>query len=539
MKDIISAAEMDLSRENDGYEELLEGIRRSFKACVNEGGETLFTTNATDLYDIILSALPAEARQHYDCHACRHFVNRFGGLVRIDDRGEIEPVMWSFEPPAFFAKAIEEVRVEVDNAKVSGVFVPSESRLGNPRTGSWTHMAVDVPKKIIYRNRLKTSEQQAAEKAEERKMLQSAIRKYRKTTVETAVKLLRSESLYRSEKVLGMAEWFLGVLNEVEGKRGRLAGNLIWKKAATAPTGFCHISSSMIGTLLDDIEAGESFDTVSRKFAEKMNPLQYQRPQAAPSAGNVLQAERIVEKLGIESSLRRRYARLDEIQTIWRSAEVKSDKAVSGGVFSGVVTKQEARKKKPDNVIAPVTTMTWEKFARTVLPDARKIEFFATGRYDSFSALVTAVDPDAPPIIQWDTEESRNPVNWYVYSGGSSPKRWNLEAGWNEVTAVALQPSLWQEGYENHGKSVFFILKGCRDTNYKNCGIALFPESLKSELREIRSTIEAFSRNGTLEGYDESTACGIRLQAGNKFWDYKFRVTTDLGVTEYKLDRWD
>ena len=61
MKDIISAAEMDLSRENDGYEELLEGIRRSFKACVNEGGETLFTTNATDLYDIILSALPAEA----------------------------------------------------------------------------------------------------------------------------------------------------------------------------------------------------------------------------------------------------------------------------------------------------------------------------------------------------------------------------------------------------------------------------------------------------------------------------------------------
>ena len=130
-------------------------------------------------------------------------------------------------------------------------------------------------------------------------------------------------------------------------------------------------------------------------------------------------------------------------------------------------------------------------------------------------------------------------MNWYVYSGGSSPKRWNLEAGWNEVTAVALQPSLWQEGYENYGKSVFFILKGCRDTNYKNCGIALFPESLKSELREIRSTIEAFSRNGTLEGYDESTACGIRLQAGNKFWDYKFRVTTDLGVTEYKLDRWD
>lgn len=53
----------------------------------------------------------------------------------------------------------------------------------------------------------------------------------------------------------------------------------------------------MIGTLLDDIASGMSFDSVSRRFAEKMHPLQYQRPQAAPSAGNIAQAEKIVEKL--------------------------------------------------------------------------------------------------------------------------------------------------------------------------------------------------------------------------------------------------
>ena len=117
MKDIISMNEVDTQRENDGYGELLAGIRRSFDEAVRDGEEPLFTTNATGLYDMILSELPAQTRQHYDCNACRHFVNRYGGLVRIDDRGEIHPVMWGFEPPAFFAKAVASVAVEVENSK--------------------------------------------------------------------------------------------------------------------------------------------------------------------------------------------------------------------------------------------------------------------------------------------------------------------------------------------------------------------------------------------------------------------------------------
>ena len=284
MKDIISMNEVDTQRENDGYGELLAGIRRSFDEAVRDGEEPLFTTNATGLYDMILSELPAQARQHYDCNACRHFVNRYGGLVRIDDRGEIHPVMWGFEPPAFFAKAVASVAVEVENSKVTGAFVTSERKLGTPKTGSWTHMAVDTPKKMVYSNLLKTAHQQASEKSEDYKMLNNAMSKYQKGTVEAAVNLLRSEALYRSEKVLGVAEWFLGVLNDTEGKRSRLRSNIVWKKAATAPVGFCHVSSSMIGTLLDDIEDGLSLEDVKSRFAEKMNPTQYQRPKAAPSS---------------------------------------------------------------------------------------------------------------------------------------------------------------------------------------------------------------------------------------------------------------
>lgn len=534
MKDIIAMEEMDLTRDGDGYEELLASIRREFQKCVKDGTEPLFTTNASGLYDILLQKLPEEARQHYNCYACRHFVNRYGGLVKIDEKtGKQTPAMWNDNVPAFFADAVKQIRQKVSSAKVNGVFITSETTLGTPVTGSWTHMAVDVPKAMVFSNRLKSAYQEAAEKVEDRRLLLDAMSRYKVETVEAAVNLLRSNTLYRGEKVLGVAEWFLDVLRTTKGKRNK--NNMVWRKVATAPAGFCHVSTSMIGTLLDDIEAGYRMETVSRKFAEKMDPAQYQRPQAAPTAGNVAQAEKIVAKLGIERSLKRRFARLDELVTLWKPK--KEDGVVTGGVFAGIKTKQKEQARQSG--MEPTDTMTWMKFCETVLPRARKIEYFVSYKEDNYSAILTAEDPDAPPIIRWDTEENRCPFSWYVYRGGSYPSNWGLQTGYVEVTGITLQPNLWHRGFEHEGKSVFFILKGCKDNRYKSAGIGLFPEILKGELREVRSTIEAYSRNETLGGFDEASACGIRLQGNAKWWDYRFRVTTDVGTTIYKLDRWD
>jgi len=536
MKEIISLDEMDDMRSHDGYEDLLVSIRKEFEKNVKDSGMPLFTTDAFGLYDLFLQNIPEEARQHYNCNACRSFVNRFGGLVRIDEStGGQHPVMWGSKVPNFFGDAVKAVRDRVKAAKVVGVFVSSDKNLGTPVTGSWSHMAVEMPKSMIHTDRLRTAFQASAEKTEDHRLLCEAVKKYRIETVETAVNLLRSESLYRSEKVLGVAEWFLNVLMSVKGRRKTY--NILWRKAADAPVGFCHVSSSMIGTLLDDIEAGYDFETVSRKFAEKMNPLQYQRPQAAPSCGNVAQAERIVERLGIENSLKRRFARLDELQTIWLPSTSANRAKKPGGVFAGIETKENIRKPE-GSVNAPAVTMTWEKFRRTVLSVARKIEFYIAGGTDNFSAILTAEDPAAPPILQWDAEDRRNPFSWYVYSGGSSPSRWNLERGYVDVTGVVLQPNMWEEGHEHNGKSVFFILKGAKDTGYRASGNALFPETLKANLREIRSTIEAYSRKSTLGGYEDASACGIRLQGSSK-WNARFRVTTDVGTTVYILDRWD
>ena len=54
----------------------------------------------------------------------------------------------------------------------------------------------------------------------------------------------------------------------------------------------------------------------------------------------------------------------------------------------------------------------------------------------------------------------------------------------------------------------------------------------------MRATIEAYSQSRNLEGYDEATACGIKLE-GSKGWEANLRVTSKGTKITNKLDRWE
>ena len=285
-----------------------------------------------------------------------------------------------------------------------------------------------------------------------------------------------------------------------------------------------------------------AFGQIKARFDAKMNPLQYQRPTAAPSASNIARAEKIVAQLRSRGALERRFAKLGDLQMRWQPS-AHADAAVLGSapreVFSHL--KEQTKRKGPAQVEVPPLTMTWEKFARTVLPTAASIEFLVPAGRQSFLAFVTAKNPDAPPILQWDTAEQRNPVSWYLYVNGSLASQWNLLPGsFQPVTAVVHHPPMWdsQRPLPQHGEKVVFVLKGARDTQYtKSSGF--FPEFLKSEYHEIRSTLEAYATGAVIAGKEEAEACGICLQKGQT-WNYTFRVASQDGIrTTYVLDRWD
>lgn len=536
------SAVFEMNQGEQEYRTYLLKVQRHFSQVVISL-PLLFKTRAPKtgtLFDIYINNISEDIRSICSCNTCKSFINNFGGLVFIDAHGTQISAMWNAnDAPPQYKKAIEALESAVNNAKVTGVFYSKDDVWGTPKTGDWSHYSVKPGSAFRYRNQLLLPNQLSAEKLEDFGILSRYIHSVSADVVHRALVLLKTNSLYRSEKCLGVAEWLKEVYQEREAeKSNKIKDNLLWRRVALAPPGFCHPKSTMIGTLLEDLENGLSFDDISKRFADKMSVESYQRPTAAPSDGGIDAAEKVIEKLGVKASLLRRYARLEDIKTIWKPVIRLKPQSGEKGLFSHLKTKNIPAAEKAIEGMPPVI-MTWEKFKRTVLPNVNEMELLVPMKAN-FVAMLTAVDPESPPILQWDTLDNRNPVSFYVWNGGSSAKQWGLRGlQYTKINAVSLKPHLWDEEktYPNQSDGVIFVLDGASDSR-DDSGLGLFPEILKSELHAIRKTIEAFSEEGVLEGREEATACGILIGQGSGC-GITLRVKLDDAVVRYHIDRLD
>lgn len=543
MSELTSSGAPRFSPEDAVFDAFVAAIQARLAAATAGPPVHLFTTETPDLGEVFLAGLAAEDRAEHTCQACRRFLQRFGGLVRVTPEGATTPVMWSPEGvPGRYAGAVEGLAAAVSRAPISGVFLSSEAAWGQARTGPWSHLAVTPGEGCVHRaSPVKTTGQEMAALLEERAVLLRGLAEFPLELVRNAHSLLTTGALFRSEKCVGVAAWLMGLHERLAGEKNeRRRDNLTWLATAGAPPGFCHVRSTVIGTLLEDLAAGLEFAEIKARFDAKLDPLQYQRPTAPPSAGNVAQAEKIVAALRSSGALERRFARLSDIEALWQPRVREGQPGKPGEVFGHVKTREKDRGKGAQ-VEAPPVTMTWEKFARTVLPEAEAIEYWVPTSNQLYLAMVTAKDPGAPPILQWDLEGRRNPVSWYMYVSGSPPTNWGLVGGtYHPVSAVTLQPTMWggSTKFSHQGEKVFFLLAGAKDVPYKSSG-GFFPEFLKSEYHPVRATLEAYAREAVVAGKDEAEACGLCLTKGAR-WDHRFRVTGRGGmVTTYTLDRWD
>jgi hypothetical protein len=426
---------------SDEFPGLLAHVQRRFAA---HAGGPLFFSAATGLWDIFLQNIPPALQQQYTCNACRHFVERFGSLVVIDDAGRLSSALWAEGAPAGFERALLSMAEAATKADVEGVLVPATRVLGTPASPAaadgtiWTHLAVEVPR--AHSHPLLSAGQAKAERKEEWRMLSRGLAEFPQELVERAHALLTSGALYRSEKCIGAAKWLLALHQELAAvKSPRQREALVWRAAATAPAGFAHVRSSMIGTLLEDLAGGLDSAAIKRRFDEKMNPSQYMRAQVAPAAGNIAQAEKIIGALQATGALARRYARLADLTSfVWRP-RATGPAAQPGGVFGHLTPKA----RPPGGKLAlPQQTLTWEKFARTVLPDAITIEAQVPAGSERFMALVTAASADAPPILQWDADDRRNPTSWYYHAGIDAEIKRRVEGAGGQYEGVDIRASL-------------------------------------------------------------------------------------------------
>ena len=437
-------------RPYDNYEVFENDIKNYFDAIVRiMNNKHLYQVNVPGLWDIYLNNLPEDGRFVYDCRACKHFIERYGNLVVIGEDGNVESVLWGADVPVYFYESVNKMNEYIKHAaKVHNVFISDVRTLGTPQTGLWTHLHVELPREMVNNSRVKNAGQLMAEKTEDFKMLLNALNEYPMNVAEQAVALLQTNAMYRSDRVLGVAEWFLNVHKSLQGHMASYQKtNLIWKAVGEAPNGYCHVKSSMIGTLLDDILDGKSTRVIMARFEEKMNPQNYMRSQSGPTASAIEQAEKLVEKLGIADSLRRRYARFEEVidKMMWiPKADVIDIPAKESSIKVGVFGHIQAKDRAVTNDISldlPVTTMTWDKFSRTILPGAAKIEAKVENP-NRFMALVTEAVPGSENILVWD-----NPYSWYYHGGIDGEIKRRVEAAGGRYENCEIRCSLIWESY--------------------------------------------------------------------------------------------
>jgi len=527
MKTSTTAVAHDHERD---YGALLDAARRSFER-VTEGETRLFLTDAKDLFATYLSNIPLAERQVHNCSACRRFVDTYGGVVVIAEDGLTWPVMWDPEGvPDFYADAFRALQKAVKRARVISTFLTKAATWGQPQTGEWVHLAVTPPTVLVYREGALSAGQAMAASRESCKTVLRALGDFKAPMLDQALRLFEGEHLARSEKFVGPTRWLRDLQDRPKGRAGE---NLVWRAIGSAPEGYCHPRSSVIGPLLEDIEAGMAFEDVKRRFDAKLGPLQYQRPQAAPTAGNLKAAEDLFERLGLAPALERRFARFDELELLWRPEVSEASKGK--GVFGHITPKDM----EPGPAMSvPAARMTWDKFSRIVLPNARDLRLMVPAR-GAFIALTSAAHASAPAILKWDDAHhsgERNPVAWYVYPGGSGADQWGLKAAWTRVTGATLFPNQWGPKPQSFlADGVILVLEGAVDS-HTSSGNALFPECLKAELHGVRAVVEAYSKRATLSAR-EPGACGYDLRRGHASCRLSALVK---GVwDEYQIDRWD
>lgn len=515
------------------YAPFLRGVEDTF-TDQTRGVRALLTVDTTSLWETYLAAFPKPERQVYTCSACKQFVQRYGGLVTVTESGDRVSAVWNLGTVnGIFVRVAERMRTTVERLPVASAFITTAGVIGTPMTGEWAHLHATVPQSLARTSPLLTANQIAAGIRENVATVERALEEFPLAAVAEALRVLEADALSRAEKFIGPVKWLHDLhVSRAATKDERKRAAILWQAVATSPEGYSHPRASVVGPLLEGIIAGKSFTTLCAEFSAMLHPLRYQRPQAHPSAGNIAEGERVVAALGLAPSLERRFARLDECETIWVPT-IQRAPANSDGVFAHLAPKAAP----PASLHLPTQTMTWEKFHRTILPTAQRIELYVPV-VGPFMALTTAENSDAPPIIRWDHPERRNAVSWYVYHGKSTASQWRLMGNaWCALTGIVPLPNLWGPApTPQHGEGYVLILNGAVDT--RASGLALFPEHLRDEVRSIRSTIEEFSRRGTLSGRAEGTACGLDVRKGSVS-DCRLRVMVDGKSAEYVIDRWD
>ena len=293
--------EAKVSPPEGSFEQFAALCRSLFEQRMAEFGPHLFVVEFEKdvLNDTYLNGFADDGmRQHHNCSACRHFIERYGRLAFVKD-GQLIPAIWPMGKTVdggLYAASADFLYRAVQTGKISGVFLSKLAVLGTPISFDkvtnqpiWSHFAMNNP--TPFKHTVDSAGQRMALKREHFGTMFRAVIDYGADVVKQALALCEGDTLYRTDKVSGPLKFLLQAI-------GRLAphpvsspawDNVLWQIVAEGNPAQLTPRSSMTGTLLDDlllVNKGEmTLDKAKARFADKMAPLKLHAAEGSSVVG--------------------------------------------------------------------------------------------------------------------------------------------------------------------------------------------------------------------------------------------------------------
>lgn len=379
-----------------------------------------------ELFNAYLTALPEEVRQEHTCHACRHFLNRYGNVVAID-AGKIMLTLWDFKvqaPYTHVPKVLEEL---VRSRPILEPFLSGDEHLGvdsnrqQLEDGSvirWQHLYFKLPKdKVKFKD---TLDRDRGEARTTKEVFERALKEITVEACQDVFSLINDNALYRGKEFEASVQSLLKHIKayaNLKSDEERMLYSWYFSREQGA-----RVRNTAIGALLQDLSEGKDTEQAVRAFESMVAPANYRRPTSLVTAKMVEQAQEQIEKLGFSSSLRRRHATADDIPltSLLFVNRAKSKE----GVFDSMKKDAAVNPKQFSHAKA----MTLEEFLTAGLAGAERMELLLQNDH-AFMSLIAPEDPDAPSMFSWG-----NPISWTYQNNLTDALREKVKAAGGSVT---------------------------------------------------------------------------------------------------------
>lgn len=425
------------------------------------------------LWDLYLDSFPEgtnpiyKERREYDCNCCKQFIRGIGAAAVVNGKNELESV-WDIEVEYPFTEVVNTLSAYVKSHRIDNTFRYFQKDVGvdhnlaqqGDTIVKWEHFHYKLPSGLVNKEPGSLLSQTRAGK----EVLERSVKEISVSTIDLVLDLIDQNSLYRGSDY----KHNLVFLKETIEKHKKLHSvakkdAYLWK-TAVSNLGLAKVRNTAIGTLLVDLEKGVELEKAVGSFETMVAPANYKRPTALVTQRMLDDAAKTVEQLGIEDSLYRRHAKVQDVtinNVLFADRGIQGN--MKGGVFGDIKPTKTSTKKFDKIEEVPV-----EDFINKILPNAESLELFVSNMHTgNLMSLVAPANSGSKNILKWD-----NNFSW-SYNGGvtDSIKERVKKAGGNVEGYLRCSLS-WgnSDDLDIHvkqpgkAKTIFFGFKKCGDT---------------------------------------------------------------------------